>query len=137
MHLGSGTEQGIVVGSHGTNNNPSLIPNTLDSIALATEDGAFFEHEPQGGTLTMAGVGTLHLSINGDSLIFSGGKWTLNVGGPVNINAGGTVTVTAPTVQVNGNVNISGNLSVSGSISGASENISGNTYSGSRTGGPI
>jgi hypothetical protein len=69
---------------------------------------------------------------------------TFNANGTISITVGGTFTVTAPSINLNGviidssgNVTIPGNLTVSGSISGASESISGNTYSGSRTGGPI
>src|SRR5215831_12369505 len=80
LHLGSGIEQGIVLGSHGTDNNPVFTPNSLDSHAAAFEDGAFFEHEPQSSTTTVAGVQTLHISVGGQTLVFSG-SFTLNVGG--------------------------------------------------------
>jgi phage baseplate assembly protein gpV len=92
-HLGTGIEQGTVVASHPSGNNPSMIPNSLDSVALSTDDGAFFEHEPQSGTTTLAGVGSLHLHVNGETLAFSG-TWTLN--------ASGNVKITAPQISLNG-----------------------------------
>jgi phage baseplate assembly protein V len=123
LHLGTGVEQGIVLGSHGTNNNPSFIPNSVDSVALATEDGAFFEHEPQSGTFTLAGVTTFHLHVNGDSLSFVGGKWTLNIGGDCNLTAGGDANVTATnatvkagSIKLDGNVTVTGDLTVLGTM---------------------
>ena len=117
MHLGAGTEQGIVVGSHGTDNNPALVPNSIDSVALATDDGAFFEHEPQSGTFTLAGVGTFHLSVNGDSLSYVGGTWTLNIGGDCDITAGGNANVTAANATVKaGSITLDGDVTVTKSL---------------------
>jgi phage baseplate assembly protein V len=136
LHLGTGMEQGIVLGSHGTDNNPVFTPNSVDSVAMATEDGAYFEHEPQSSTFTMAGVGTLHLSVGGQSLIFTG-TFTLNVGGAVTIDAG-SATIKAGSITLDGPVHITQSLTVDGSITGkANEHIDGDSYSGSRSGGPI
>jgi phage baseplate assembly protein V len=112
LHLGTGIEQGIVIGSHGTDNNPVFTPNSLDSHAAAFEDGAFFEHEPQSSTCTLAGVGTLHLSIGGQTLIFSG-SFTLNVGGAVTINAA-SATIKAGAITLDGPVHITKTLTVDG-----------------------
>lgn len=109
---GTGIEQGVVTGSRPTTNNPGIIPNSLDSTAMSTDDGAYFEHEPNSGTTTIAGVGTLHISVNGETLAFSG-PWTLN--------ASGNVQITSPQINLNGvlidssgNVTIPGNLTVKG-----------------------
>jgi len=114
LHLGSGISQGIVLGSHATDNNPTFTPNSIDSHAAAFEDGAFFEHEPQSSTTTVAGVQTLHISVGGDTLAFSGGTWTLNVGGDCNITCGGNATVKAGTITLDGNVTITKDLTVQG-----------------------
>ena len=111
-NLGTGIEQGVVVSSHPTDNNPGITPNSLDSVALSTSDGAFFEHEPNSGTLTIADIGTLHLHVKGETLAFSG-PWTLVSSGAVQIT-GTTVTVTAPTITLAGNVEITGSLKVDG-----------------------
>lgn len=87
------------------------------------EDGSFFEHEPQSGTLTMAGIGTFHLSVNGDTLSYSGGAWTLHVGGDITVTAGGNANVTAAnatvkagTITLDGNVHITGTLNTDSTI---------------------
>jgi phage baseplate assembly protein V len=121
LHLGSGVSQGIVIGTHATDNNPTYTPNTPDSISMASEDGAFFEHEPQSSTTTMAGIGTLHISVGGDTLAFSGGTWTLNVGGDCDITAGGNANVTAAnatikagTITLDGDVTVTKSLTING-----------------------
>ena len=103
-NLGTGIEQGVVSGTHATTNNPGIVPNSLDSVAMALDDGSFFEHEPNSGTTTLAGIGTLHISVNGETLAFSG-PWTLN--------ASGTVQVTAPQINLNGVlIDSSGNVTI-------------------------
>jgi phage baseplate assembly protein gpV len=121
LHFPTGVEQGIVIAANGTGNNPVFVPNSIDAIALATENGAYFEHEPQSGTLTIAGVQSLHLSINGDTISYSGGTWHLTVGGDLTAQVGGTATITAPSISLNGttidkagNVHIIGTLTVDG-----------------------
>jgi phage baseplate assembly protein V len=109
-HRGTGIEQGVVTGAYPTDNNPAITPNSLDSIALSSHDGAFFEHEPNSGTFTVAGVGTMHLSVNGETLMFSG-PWTLQSSGTVQITASGTATVKAPTIVLDAvDVKVTGKL---------------------------
>lgn len=130
LHLPTGIEQGVVVATNPTDNNPTFVPNSIDSKALGGSDGSFFEHEPNSGTTTVAGVAHLHISA-GESLIYVttemmqvGGNSTKQVGGTVNLNAGAQITVTAPMISLNGvlidssgNVTIPGNLTVKGSTS--------------------
>jgi phage baseplate assembly protein V len=111
-NLGTGIEQGVVTGAHPTDNNPVVQPNSLDSVALATDDGAFFEHEPNSKTLTVAGVGTMHLSVNGETLAFSG-TWTLNASGACSITAN-SVTIKAGAIKLDGPVEITQTLKVDG-----------------------
>jgi phage baseplate assembly protein gpV len=121
LHFPTGVEQGIVIAANATGNNHSFVPNSLDAIAVATENGAYFEHEPQSGTFTMAGVQSLHLSINGDVISYNGGTWHLTVGGNLQAQVGGTATITAPSISLNGvtidsagDVHIPGTLTVDG-----------------------
>jgi phage baseplate assembly protein V len=127
LHLPTGIEQGIVVCTNPTDNNPTMVPNSIDSHAMSGSDGSFFEHEPNSGTTTIAGVAHLHISA-GESLTYLtteniqvSGDWTKQVGGKITINAGGNVQITAPLITLNGvtidsggNVSIPGNLSVAG-----------------------
>jgi len=127
-HLPTGIEQGIVIASNPTDNNPTMVPNSIDSHAISGSDGSFFEHEPNSGTTTIAGVAHLHVKAGEALLYFSNemvqvsGAWTKEVGSTITINAGGQVTVTAPMISLNGvlidssgNVTIPCNLTVKGS----------------------
>jgi phage baseplate assembly protein V len=129
LHMPTGIEQGIVVCSNPTDNNPTFVPNSIDSHAMAGQDGSFFEHEPNSGTTTMAGIGHLHIQAGEALLYFAtenvqvSGNWTKQVGGTITINAGGQITVTAPMISLNGvlidsagNVTIPGTLTVKGNV---------------------
>jgi phage baseplate assembly protein gpV len=110
-NLGTGIEQGVVTGSHATTNNPGFTPKSLDALAMATDDGSYFEHEPQSGTFTLAGVNTLHLSVKGETLAFSG-PWTLQSSGAVSIT-GTDVTINANSITLNApNTIVTGTLKV-------------------------
>jgi phage baseplate assembly protein gpV len=127
LHLPTGIEQGIVVCTNPTDNNPTFVPNSIDSKAFGGSDGSFFEHEPNSGTTTVAGVAHLHIQA-GESLVYVttemmqvSGTSTKHVGGTITLSAGGQITVTAPMISLNGvmidsagNVTIPGNLTVNG-----------------------
>jgi phage baseplate assembly protein V len=123
LHLATGIEQGIVVCSNPTTNNPTFAGNSIDSHAVAGQDGSFFEHEPNSGTTTIAGVAHLHVSA-GESLFYLAteniqvsGNWTKQVGGTISINAGGNVTITAPQISLNGVIiDSSGNVTIPGTL---------------------
>jgi phage baseplate assembly protein gpV len=97
---------------------------------MAGSDGSWFEHEPNSGTTTLAGIQHLHIKA-GQSLIYVAtemmqvsGTSTKQVGGTVGLNAGGQITITAPMINLNGvtidssgNVVIPGTLTVKGSTS--------------------
>jgi phage baseplate assembly protein V len=128
LHLPTGIEQGVVVCTNPTDNNPTFVPNSIDSKAIGGSDGSFFEHEPNSGTTTVAGVAHLHI-LAGESLIYLttemvqvSGTSTKHVGGTITLSAGGQITVTAPMISLNGvlidssgNMTIPGNLTVKGS----------------------
>lgn len=126
-HFPTGIEQAVVLCTNPTDNNPTFVPNSIDSRAMGGADGSFFEHEPNSGTSTIAGVAHLHIQAGEALLYFAteniqvSGNWTKQVGGTITINAGGNVQITAPlitlngvTIDSNGNVGIPGNLSVAG-----------------------
>jgi phage baseplate assembly protein gpV len=124
LHFPTGVEQGIVIAANATANNPSFVPNSIDALAVATENGAYFEHEPQSGTLTVAGVASFHLSINGDVISYNGGTWHLTVGGDLqaqvggaaNITANGSATIKAPAITLDGPVTVTKTLTVGGNV---------------------
>src|SRR5260221_3363532 len=61
LHPATGIEQGVVACSTPSANSPLYQPTHLDSIAMASEKGAYFEFEPNSGILTVTGVAELHL----------------------------------------------------------------------------
>jgi len=119
----TGIEQGIVVCTNPTSNNPTMTPNSIDSKAISGADGSFFEHEPNSGTTTIAGVAHLHINA-GEMLTYVSteniqvsGNWTKQVGGTISINAGGKITVTAPMISLNGVlIDSSGNVTIPGTL---------------------
>jgi len=123
LHLPTGIEQGIVVCTNPTSNNPTFVPNSIDSKAMSGQDGSFFEHEPNSGTTTIAGVAHLHIQA-GESLMYLAteniqvsGNWTKQVGGTITINAGGNVKITAPQINLNGVlIDSSGNVTIPGTL---------------------
>jgi phage baseplate assembly protein gpV len=130
LHFPTGIEQGIIVATNPSSNNPTFVPNSIDAKALAGNDGSYFEHEPNSGTTTMAGIAHLHIQA-GEALLYLAtenvqvsGAWTKAVGGAITITAGGNVTITAPMITLNGvtidssgNVSIPGTLTVKGNVS--------------------
>lgn len=119
LHLPTGIEQGIVICTNPTDNNPTFCPNSIDSKAIGGQDGSFFEHEPNSGTTTMAGIAHLHISAD-ESLIYLttemmqvSGTSTKHVGGAITLSAGAQITVTAPMISLNGvTIDSSGNVTL-------------------------
>jgi phage baseplate assembly protein V len=123
LHWPTGIEQGLVIASNPTANNPTFTPNSIDSHAMAGSDGSWFEHEPNSGTTTMAGIAHLHIKAGEALCYFSNemvqvsGAWTKEVGGSISINAGGQITVTAPMISLNGvTIDSGGNVHIPGSL---------------------
>jgi|SRR5215472_2253019 len=130
LHMPTGIEQGIVICANPTDNNPTMVPNSIDSKALSGSDGSFFEHEPNSGTTTVAGVAHLHIDAGEALLYFDNemvqvtGAWTKHVGATITINAGGNVTITAPMISLNGvTIDSAGNVAIPGTLT-----VKGNTY---------
>lgn len=120
LHLPTGIEQGIVICTNPSDNNPTFVPNSIDSKAFGSGiDGSFFEHEPNSSTTTVAGVTHLHVQAKEAVLYFDNemtqvsGAWTKEVGGGITINAGDIVKITAPTINLNGVlIDSSGNVTI-------------------------
>lgn len=104
---------------------PSLDPPPphIDADVVRYDDGSEISYNPDKNTYSIS--------------LQKGGILNITSPGPVTISAG-SVTIKAGQITLDGPVSITQDLSVQGNINGSSdENISGNTYSGSRTGGPI
>jgi phage baseplate assembly protein gpV len=144
-HLGTGIERGVVLSTVPTQNGGAVIPDHLNTAAVLMDDGTQISHNPETGALQVVGPKTVLFAVGGDIAFHSDGVWTINCSGNCNVTAGGNanvtaanVTVTGGTITLQGNVHVTGSLTVDQNINGnADENISGNSYSGSRTGGPI
>ncbi len=129
LHNPTGIEQAIAICTNATDNNQTFIPNSLDAIAMSGEDGSYFEHEPNTGTTTMAGIRNLHIKTTGDAVIYIdgnemrqiGGAITEQVGATITITAGGVITlnaptfvINAPTITLNGDTTVTKSLTVKG-----------------------
>jgi phage baseplate assembly protein V len=105
LHYPTGIEDGVVVCTHNTSNNPGFQPRSLNAIAMQADDGSYFEYDPDVGCLSVNGVSTIYLKSNGDL--------TANVGGNATVTAA-TATVQAGTITLQGPVHITGTLKVDG-----------------------
>lgn len=118
-HFGSGVEQGIVLCSNPTGNGGSVTPDSLNSIAMISDDGAQFSYNPDSGELTVLGVKKINLAASGDTVVYTGGNCTAQVGGNLKATVTGSATVTAPTVNVNATGSItlnSPNVTITGTL---------------------
>ena len=145
-HLGTGIERGVVLSTVPTQNGGAVIPDHINTAAVLFDDGTQISHNPETGAFQVVGPKTALFAVGGDIAMMSDGVWTIHCsgkcnvtsGGDCNIIAGGNVTVKGGTITLQGNVHVTGSLTVDQDITGnANESISGNSYSGSRTGGPI
>jgi phage baseplate assembly protein V len=144
-HLGTGIERGVVLSTVPTQNGGAVIPDHLNTAAVLFDDGTQISHNPETGAFQVVGPKTALFAVGGDIAMMSDGVWTIHCSGNCNITAGGNanvtaanVTVKAGTITLDGDVTITKTLTVDQNITGnADESISGNSYSGSRTGGPI
>jgi phage baseplate assembly protein V len=67
-----------------------------------------------------------------------GGNYQINTKGQVTITAASAVTITVPNIKLAGNVEITGTLTVDQNVAiKGNLNTTGNSYAGTRTGGPI
>ena len=116
-HFPTGIEQGMVIGTNPTPNNPAFKPRSLNAVAMQTDDGAYFEHDPDAGCLSLAGIATLYLQSKGELSAAIGTTVTLTSGGTITVTAGGTVKNTAPKIKFNGVLNdSSGNVTIPGTL---------------------
>lgn len=139
----------MVIQKLGNGPEDAIATHALFSISVATPPQGSIDNRhvtfDDGSTMTVAPGSAMHLVATNALTIDVGGGTTWNANGALSITVGGNVTITAPTINLNGvtidssgNVTIPGSLTVEQNITGqADESISGNTYSGSRTGGPI
>jgi phage baseplate assembly protein V len=110
-HIGTGVERGLVLGSNPTENGGSVIPNSLNSLAMLADDGAQFEYNPDTGQLLVGGVATIKIVGGGTITIVTGGDIDATAGGNANVTAA-TATIKAGSITLDGNVRITGTLTV-------------------------
>jgi phage baseplate assembly protein V len=111
---GKSLNRGLILGSAYTGGNPP--PFDSQTIrGMKFPDGSYIIYDTAGG-----------------------GNYQINTLGKVTITAASTVTITVPNIKLAGNVEITGNLTVDQSVSIEQNlNTTGNSFAGSRTGGPI
>jgi phage baseplate assembly protein V len=114
LHYPTGIENGVVVCSHNTQNNPGYQPRSLNAIAMQADDGSYFEYDPDVGCLSINGISTLFLSSNGDIQVNTGGNLTASVGGSLSATVSGSATLKASQIKLDGPVEITGTLKVDG-----------------------
>jgi phage baseplate assembly protein V len=97
--------QGIILASLGSNANPNPSDNPR-LFKTVFKDGSFFEMDLDSGAVTLSCSGTLTATADGDAEIAAGGD--------VDVAAAGSARVSAPAIELSGNVTITGTLNVSG-----------------------
>lgn len=94
-----------------------------------------------GGNATVEIGGDASIEISGNATGNIGGDATIDVGGTTTLTSGGDVNITAPTVNITGDVTVTGTVTAQGDVIGAGISLSGHIHSGvesggSNTGGP-
>jgi phage baseplate assembly protein gpV len=102
LHDPHGIERAIAIGTNATTSNPTFTPSSLNSIAMKTENGAWFEYDPDSGILTVVGIAQLVLRTSGDAKVAIGGDLQAFVGGNLAAKVTNQATVTAAQITVTG-----------------------------------
>jgi phage baseplate assembly protein V len=114
LHYPTAIEQGIVVCTNPTSNGGSIQPDSLNSIAMMGDNGEQFSYNPDTKTLAIHGVGSINITVAGDTYLQTNGNLTAKVGGGADLEAGGTVTLKGSQVIINCDCHIKGKLTVDG-----------------------
>lgn len=102
LHDPHGIERAIAIGTNATTSNPTFTPSSLNAIAMKTENGAWFEYDPDSGILTVVGIAQLVLRTSGDAKVAIGGNLQAFVGGNLAAKVTSQATVTAAQITVTG-----------------------------------
>jgi phage baseplate assembly protein V len=126
LHYPTRIEQGVVLCSTATENNPAFCPRSINAVACQHSDGSYMEYDPDAQCFSMLGVGSIYLHANGDYTMYAGGnviksiggKLTITTGGKIDITAGGQITVKGdPMIQLNGvQINTNGDVLIPGKL---------------------
>jgi phage baseplate assembly protein V len=110
LHYPTAIEQGIIVCTSPTGNGGAIQPDSLNSIAMRSDDGAQFSYNPDAKTLAIQGVTTVHITAAGDITIQANGNLTAHIGSQAVWNV--------PEFVINGNLLVNGNISTNGGEGG-------------------
>jgi phage baseplate assembly protein V len=111
---GKSLNRGLILGSAYTDGSPPPF-NSQTIRGMKFADGSYIIYDTAGG-----------------------GNYQINTKGQVTITAASTVTITVPNIKLAGNVEVTGVLTVDQNVAiKGSLNTTGNSYAGTRTGGPI
>jgi phage baseplate assembly protein V len=144
LHYPTGIEKGIVVCTNPTLRTPSFKPRSINSVALQSLDGSYFEYDPDQQCLSINGIATIYLKSSGQIQIVCGGDLDATVTGNVEVSCknldatcSGEATVTAPTITLKGNVEITGTLQVDNNltVNGSTTTVQNLTIAGTESGG--
>jgi phage baseplate assembly protein gpV len=132
LHYPTGIEKSICLCANPTDNTPSVTPRSVNSIAMQTSDGAYFEYDPDKGCFNINGIATVYLNAKGQIHIVTGGDldadvtgklvanvgsdMTATVGGATTINSTGNITLTAPSTKISGNLEVTGTTKLDGTL---------------------
>jgi phage baseplate assembly protein V len=114
MHLGTGMEQGVVLGSIYTDKvTPSITDGTLTKRKVTFDDGSIVQFDPGTGILTVNSNGDVDVTSGGNVNITATGNTVINCVN-CNITASGHVNANGMTIDSSGDVSIPGTLTVTG-----------------------